>query len=74
MSQESRSHSSAPAAVSTSSWTWRLPTSLVLLMFTMPVLLLAALITLPFILLGGSHVGAASPADLLRLYLQRLPL
>jgi hypothetical protein len=79
MSQEPRrsntvGHITSQTVARTSTWSWRLPTSLVLLMLTMPVLLVAALITLPFILLGGSHAGAASPADLLRLYLHRLPL
>jgi hypothetical protein len=69
------SASKAARAVALASvWSWRLPTRLVLLMLTMPVLFIAALITLPFILLGGSHVGAASPADLLRVYINRLPL
>ncbi len=80
MSQEPRrrsrtaGHTAAWVPARASAWAWRLPTSLVLLVLTTPVLLLAALITLPFVFLGGSHAGAASPADLLRLYLHRLPL
>jgi hypothetical protein len=79
MSQEPRrssivSPSAAKAVTRAAARSWRLPTRLVLLMLTMPVLLVAAIISLPFILLGGSHAGAASPADLLRLYLYRFTL